>query len=110
MKKIIVFDLDGTLALSKSSLDKEMSALLGDLLKVKTVAIISGGGFPQFEKQVLGQLACPNELLEKLIICPTKGGEMFEFKNNAWQKIYSKGISLFRHQSKDFTASRVDGY
>ncbi len=28
MKKLIVFDLDGTLAESKSSLDAEMSALL----------------------------------------------------------------------------------
>jgi hydroxymethylpyrimidine pyrophosphatase-like HAD family hydrolase len=28
MKKLVVFDLDGTLAESKSSLDSEMSALL----------------------------------------------------------------------------------
>ena len=32
MKKLIVFDLDGTLAESKSSLDSEMSRLLHDLL------------------------------------------------------------------------------
>ena len=32
MKQRIVFDLDGTLAESKSSLDAEMSRLLGDLL------------------------------------------------------------------------------
>ena len=48
MKKLIVFDLDGTLAESKSSLDAEMSALL----HVK-VAVISGGDWPQFEKQLL---------------------------------------------------------
>jgi hydroxymethylpyrimidine pyrophosphatase-like HAD family hydrolase len=30
MKKLIVFDLDGTIAESKSSLDDEMSALLRD--------------------------------------------------------------------------------
>ena len=32
MKKLIVFDLDGTLAESKAPLDAEMSRLLGDLL------------------------------------------------------------------------------
>lgn len=43
MKKLIVFDLDGTLAESKSSLDAEMSRLLADLLAIVKVAVISGG-------------------------------------------------------------------
>ena len=43
MKKLIVFDLDGTLAPSKSPLDDEMSSLLHDLLAVVKVAVISGG-------------------------------------------------------------------
>ena len=38
VKKLIVFDLDGTLAASKSSLDAEMSYLLHDLLGVVKVA------------------------------------------------------------------------
>jgi phosphomannomutase len=56
MKKLIVFDLDGTLAESKSSLDAEMSRLLHDLLGILKVAVISGGDWPQFEKQVLSHL------------------------------------------------------
>ncbi len=56
VKKLIVYDLDGTLAKSKSSLDDEMSALLYDLLGVAKVAVISGGDWPQFEKQVLSNL------------------------------------------------------
>ena len=43
MKKLIVFDLDGTLAESKSSLDVEMASLLTALLGVVKVAVISGG-------------------------------------------------------------------
>ena len=34
MKRLIVFDLDGTLAQSKASLDAEMGTLLGHLLEV----------------------------------------------------------------------------
>jgi phosphoserine phosphatase len=38
MKKLIVFDLDGTLAESKASLDLEMANLLNALLEVVKVA------------------------------------------------------------------------
>ena len=48
MKQLIVFDLDGTLAASKSPLDAEMISLLDSLLAVTKVAIISGGDWPQF--------------------------------------------------------------
>jgi len=47
MKKLIVFDLDGTLAPSKSSLDSECSALLHDLLGIVKVAVIFGAARPQ---------------------------------------------------------------
>src|ERR1019366_7388791 len=42
MKKLFVFDLDGTLAESKSSLGPEIAGLLGDLLSFMKVAVISG--------------------------------------------------------------------
>ena len=52
MKKLVIFDLDGTLAESKSPVDAEMAELLRGLLAVAKVAIISGGDWPQFEKHV----------------------------------------------------------
>ena len=60
MKKLIVFDLDGTLAESKASLDAEMATLLSTLLGIVKVAVISGGDWPQFEKQVLANLRTTN--------------------------------------------------
>ena len=42
-KKLVVFDLDGTLAWSKSVIDKEMVELLKELLSKKKVAVIGGG-------------------------------------------------------------------
>lgn len=57
VKKLIVFDLDGTLAVSKASLDPETAALLDALLRVVEVVVISGGGWPLFEAQLLAQLS-----------------------------------------------------
>ena len=66
MKKLIVFDLDGTLAPSKSSLAPQTAALLHDLLGIIKVAVISGGAWTQFEKQLLTDLPqgqSPRELV-----------------------------------------------
>ena len=62
MKKLIAFDLDGTLAESKAAIDDmEMAERLAVLLTVGKVAIISGGDWPQFEIQVLGTSAQKSE-------------------------------------------------
>ena len=49
MKKLVIFDLDGTLAESKSAIDAEMSQLLDHLLGLVKLAVISGGDWQQFE-------------------------------------------------------------
>jgi HAD superfamily hydrolase (TIGR01484 family) len=91
MKKLIVFDLDGTLAESKSSLDAEMSRLLDDLLGILKVAVISGGDWPQFEKQVLSHLS-HNGGLVNLSLLPTCGTKFFSYSGN-WKKIYSEDFT-----------------
>ena len=96
MKKLIIFDLDGTLAESKSSVDTEMASLLHDLLGIVKVGIISGGDWPQFEKQVLSILPS-DERLKNLSILPTCGTKFFQFTDD-WKKIYSE----------DFTANEKE--
>ena len=91
MKKLIVFDLDGTLAESKASLDAEMSALLHDLLGIVKVAVISGGDWPQFEKQVLSNLP-HDERLVNLSLLPTCGTKFFQYTGD-WKKIYSEDFT-----------------
>jgi phosphomannomutase len=91
LKKLIVFDLDGTLAASKSSLDSEMSALLHELLGIVKVAVISGGDWPQFEKQLLPNLA-HDERLANLSILPTCGTKFFRYEGD-WKKIYSEDFT-----------------
>ena len=91
MKKLIVFDLDGTLAESKSSLDAEMSVLLQDLLGILKVAVISGGDWPQFEKQLLSNLPY-DENLVNLSLLPTCGTKFFQYVVD-WKKIYSEDFT-----------------
>ena len=91
MKKLIIFDLDGTLAESKSSLDAEMSALLQDLIGIVKVAVISGGDWPQFEKQLLSNLP-HGERLKNLSILPTCGTKFYQYTGD-WKKIYSEDFT-----------------
>jgi phosphomannomutase len=88
MKELIVFDLDGTLAESKLPLDAEMATLLGQLLRAVQGAIISGGGWPQFEKQVLSYLA-QDTLMNNLSLLPTCGTKFYKY-DGGWKELYSE--------------------
>ncbi len=91
MKRLIVFDLDGTLALSKAALDDEMAVLLGRLIGVIKVSIISGGDYPQFQKQVLERLPAGSDLAN-LSILPTSGTKFFAY-DGQWRKLYSEDLT-----------------
>jgi phosphomannomutase len=91
MKSLIVFDLDGTLAPSKSPLDAEMAALLGGLLDVVKVAVISGGAWTQYQTQLLSHLPAGINL-ENLSLLPTCGTRFYRF-NGTWQSLYAEDIA-----------------
>lgn len=82
-KKIIAFDLDGTLALSKQILESDMANLLCQLSKKWKVAIISGGSFNQFKKQFLPSFSPTDEEAEQiygnLILLPTSGSRRYQY-------------------------------
>ena len=94
MKELIAFDLDGTLAASKASIDAEMAQLLASLLPIVQVAIISGGAWRQFQEQVLAHLP-HDECLKNLSLLPTCGTKFYRYES-AWQQLYSE----------DFTAAQ----
>jgi len=100
MKALIVFDLDGTLAASKSAIDPEMATLVTALLEEAKVAIISGGALPQFEKQVLANLP-QHDHFDNLSLLPTCGTRFFRY-TDAWHKLYSEDLSKAqKHQIID---------
>ena len=84
MKKLIAFDLDGTLTESKTDIDAEMVDLLTQLQKIKMVAVIGGASFKQFQKQFLNY----HKFYENLYIMPTSGASLYKYENGQWQVMY----------------------
>ena len=87
MKRLIAFDLDGTLAQSKQAIDPEMAALLGQLTNAFAVAVMSGGDWPQFEAQLVGNLPAGADLA-RLFLLPTSGTKLYRHAGT-WQPIYA---------------------
>ena len=90
---MVAFDLDDTLAPSKSPLPAEMAAALRSLLDVCEVAVISGGALPQFELQLLEGLNASSEQLDRLHLMPTCGTQYYRFDEGELTQRYARGLS-----------------
>ena len=92
MKQLVAFDLDGTLAQSKQAIQPDMGEALADLLGVAHVAVISGGDWPQFDKQVASRLPGRADL-SKLWLMPTTGTKLYTHQSGAWKAVYAELFS-----------------
>ena len=94
-KKVIVCDLDGTLAASKSPLGEDMAEVLGYVLKRHIVVVVSGGSFGQFEKQFLSQLRIDKNLFSNLYLFPTNGTTCYAYdkKEGSWKQVYNEPLA-----------------
>lgn len=90
---LVAFDLDDTLAPSKSPLDPRMAELLQRLLAVTQVCVISGGQFGQFESQLVARLEPGAVGLEGLHLMPTCGTQYYRFAEGAWVQQYAEDLS-----------------
>jgi phosphomannomutase len=95
VKKLIAFDLDGTLADSKSPADPRMTELLAGLLEKFQVCVISGGKFQQFEKQLLSSLKAEPDKLERLHLMPTCGTRYYAYEpaGKDWKQVYAEDFT-----------------
>jgi HAD superfamily hydrolase (TIGR01484 family) len=94
-RQVIAFDLDNTLAASKSPITERMADLLNDLLRKFKVCVISGGNFEQFEEQLLSRLDAAPRALAALHIMPTCGTRYFRFDVAAseWRQVYAEDLT-----------------
>jgi phosphomannomutase len=94
IRRVVAFDLDNTLAESKSPITAEMAGLLGRLLARFQVCVISGGKFEQFETQLIDYLHVGSEKLAALHLMPTCGTRYYRFDvaAGAWQQVYAEDL------------------
>src|ERR1700750_2869745 len=91
---LVAFDLDDTLAPSKSSLPPRIAGLFAELLEVVQVAVISGGQFGQFQSQLIAGLpASATPLFDRLHLLPTCGTQYYRFENGGWQQQYAENLT-----------------
>ena len=87
--KVIAFDLDGTLAESKTKISWEMADSLDILMSKYKVAVISGGSWAQFELQLLPYLSMAPHCL------PTCGTSYYRYSfDKGWKQMYEETLSL----------------
>lgn len=91
--RVVAFDLDDTLTVSKSRIDQHMADLLGELLARLDVCIITGGTFEQIQAQVLQYLHAPAGRLAYLHIMPTCGTRYYVWRNGAWHMLYAEDLT-----------------
>ncbi|MDB5259293.1 MAG: family hydrolase [Candidatus Taylorbacteria bacterium] len=89
MKKVLAFDLDGTLAESKSAITPEMAEVLCGLLSHVHLAVISGAAVEQMSTQIIERLPCQGDRLSKFMLFPQNGAALLVSKNTAgYETIY----------------------
>lgn len=92
--RLIAFDLDDTLAPSKSPLPPEMSDVLCRLMARVPVAIISGGHIEQFRVQVVAHLnKADDEALTRLYLMPATGTQHFRYVEGEWRREYADDLT-----------------
>lgn len=91
--KMVAFDLDDTLAPSKSALPELMDTRLRELLDHVQVCIISGGQMGQFRSQVLDNLHADDAELSRLHLMPTCGTRYYRHDEGGWEEVYAHDLS-----------------
>ena len=102
-KKIIAFDLDGTLSVSKRPVTEDMALLVEALAKKMPVAIISGGTFKQFNTQFLPAFhrdGFNESFVKNLILLPTSGSQRYEYNLEKKEWVLTD-IETFPEEIKD---------
>lgn len=92
--RLVAFDLDDTLAPSKSAIAPRMGELLIALAQRVEVAIISGGQLAQFQKQVVDRLpAAGTAVLHHIHLLPTCGTQYYRITGDGVETVYAHALT-----------------
>lgn len=99
MKKILAFDSDDTIVVSKMPATDRMAGLLAELLQWYDICIISGTGFesviyPNTVRQIEDKIRnLPDADLSRLHIMPTCGTRYYRFTEGEWKLQYQEDLT-----------------
>lgn len=92
--RLVAFDLDDTLAPSKSRIDPRIARLLLALASRVEVAIISGGNEEQFRTQVVSQLPdADSATLARFHLMPTCGTRYLRHDGTDFALVYARDLT-----------------
>jgi len=92
--RLVAFDLDDTLAPSKSPIAPRMGDLLIALAERVQVAIISGGHLAQFTTQVVDRLPAADPAVRASIhLLPTCGTQYYRLTDDGVRTVYAHALS-----------------
>lgn len=94
-KKLLAFDSDDTIVLSKMPASPRMAKLLAEILKIYDICIISGTGF---EKTIYPNTVKQIEKIEgvdlsRLHIMPTCGTRYYRYQGGDWKLQYQEDLT-----------------
>ncbi|MBW3087892.1 HAD-IIB family hydrolase [Bifidobacterium sp. 82T24] len=89
---VIGFDLDTTLAVSKTPMTADMATAFGELTRRIPIAVVSGGKYPLFERQILAMLG-DNVEKGNLHLMPTSGTRYYSWDGTGWRCRYAHDLS-----------------
>ena len=94
MKKLLAFDLDDTLAVSKTPIDDRMADVLPRVLDHFEICVISGGKYEKFQEQIINRIKASPEQLHKLHLMPTCGTRYYHFDDvsRKWEQVYTEDL------------------
>lgn len=92
--RLVAFDLDDTLAPSKSAIDPRIGDLLVALAERVEVAIISGGQLAQFTTQVVDRLpSVSGDVLAHVHLLPTCGTQYYRITGEGVRTVYARSLT-----------------
>lgn len=90
--KVLAFDLDTTLARSKTRMTEPVAFQFATMTRIMPVAIVSGGRFEQFQEQVLDVLPVETNRFN-LHLMPTSGTRYYRWDGGNWSQVYAHDLS-----------------
>jgi HAD superfamily hydrolase (TIGR01484 family) len=95
MKKLLAFDLDDTLAISKSAISNEIKQLLEKLSVDYMICVITGGTYNQIKTQVIDNLELSEEQKLQFHLMPTCGTRYvrYDSASKEWSEVYAEDLT-----------------